>query len=205
MTAEAPLLKSGSPRRIATRRRLLDAATALFAARGLHAVTSAEIARRAGLATGTFYLHFDDKHQLFRTIVFDALDSLRARQDTASRALEPDSRAEMRAWLEEIAFFTEENRDLIRVVFGRGGESAALAEEIHEQVARDIEQRLLRQQARGALPVALHPGIAAQARAASLTRVVAWWAHDLRRATRSEIIETLLHLDPGGGQNPVPN
>ena len=43
-----------------TRRRLLEAAVALFAERGLHGVTSAQIARRAGVATGTFYLHFPD-------------------------------------------------------------------------------------------------------------------------------------------------
>ena len=41
-----------------------------FAEEGLHAVTSARIARRAGVATGTFYLHFADKHVLFEEIAF---------------------------------------------------------------------------------------------------------------------------------------
>ena len=43
----------------------------------------------------------------------------------------------------------------------------------------------------------MHAGVAAQARAATLIRVVAWWAEDPRRASRDEIVETLFHLDPG--------
>jgi hypothetical protein len=38
--------------------------------------------------------------------------------------------------------------------------------------------------------------VAAQARAAVLVRVIAWWAEDPSRASRSEIIDTLLELDP---------
>ena len=56
-----------------TRRRLVEAGTDLFARDGLHGVTSARIARAAGVATGTFYLHFKDKEALFREIVFAAL------------------------------------------------------------------------------------------------------------------------------------
>ena len=51
-----------------TRRRLVEAGTELFAREGLHGATSAQIARRAGVAAGTFYLHFRDKQDLFREI-----------------------------------------------------------------------------------------------------------------------------------------
>ena len=51
-------------RREETRRRLLEAGTAAFAEIGLHGITTARIARRAGVGTGTFYLHFPDKHAL---------------------------------------------------------------------------------------------------------------------------------------------
>lgn len=183
--------------RAETRRRLVEAGTALFAERGLHGATSARIARRAGVASGTFYLHFRDKHALFHEIVFDAFEQLRQRQERAAAGHAPGP-AEQRARLEDLVDFTEENRELIRVLFARGAESAAIAEELHERVALDIESRLLSLAAEGRAPEGLHPAAAAQARAATLIRVVAWWAAHPGRATREDIVSTLLHLDPGG-------
>src|SRR5512139_3256514 len=114
-----------------TRRRLLEAAVALFAESGLHGVTSAQIARRAGVATGTFYLHFADKEALFHEIAFAALAELRAPQERASRDLAPGSRAYLRARTEELLAFAAEKRDLILMVFGRA-ESAGLADQVRE-------------------------------------------------------------------------
>lgn len=45
----------------ATRRALLEAAQRAFAERGFAATSVADIARRAGVATGTFYVHFPSK------------------------------------------------------------------------------------------------------------------------------------------------
>ena len=44
--------------------RILDAALVLFSAQGYHATAVPEIARRAGVATGTIYRHFDTKQAL---------------------------------------------------------------------------------------------------------------------------------------------
>ncbi len=181
-------------RREATRRRLLAAATAEFAETGLHGVTTARIARRAGVATGTFYLHFSDKHALFEEIVFAALAELRKRQDRAATN-RPAGSDELRARLEELIAFSEEKRDLIRVVFSRGSESAPIAQQIHDRVASGVEAWLTHLARQGELPI--HPGAAAQARAATLIRVIAWWAEDPTRASREEIVDTLLHLQPG--------
>jgi TetR/AcrR family fatty acid metabolism transcriptional regulator len=179
-----------------TRRRLLEAGTALFAGRGLHGVTSAQIARRAGVATGTFYLHFRDKEALFREIVFAALRELFARQDRAALGQVPGSESELRVRTAELLAFAEDNRDLIRVVFGRGGESATLGEEVLDAILPGIEERLRRRAAEGRTPPGLHAGAAAQAHAAMLTRVLAWWVEDPSRASREEIIHTLLLLHP---------
>jgi AcrR family transcriptional regulator len=181
-------------RREETRRRLLEAGTAAFAEIGLHGITTARIARRAGVGTGTFYLHFPDKHALFEEIVFAALAELRARQDRAAAERAPGT-DELRARTEELISFTEEKRDLIRVVFSRGSESAAIAQEIHDRVASGVEAWLTHLVKQQKLPI--HPGAAAQARAATLIRVIAWWAEDPTRATRQEIVDTLLHLQPG--------
>ena len=179
-----------------TRSRLVAAGTELFAERGLHGVTSAQIAQRAALATGTFYLHFADKLALFRAIVFDALAELRARQDEAAAAHPADSQEALRARMRVFLDFAEEKRALMRVLFARSAEAAGIADEIVGAIAPAIERRYRTLQVDGRIGPSLHAGIAAQARAASLVRVAAWWSEDPARATRSEVAATLLALDP---------
>jgi AcrR family transcriptional regulator len=196
---EAPVIDQRSAperSRAETRRRLVAAGTQLFAENGLHAVTSARIARAAGVATGTFYLHFRDKQALFREIVFGALAELRARQERAVQGTAPGSREELRALAYELLAFAADNRDLIRIVFGRGHEAGSLAEDVLDAVVPDIERRFARQREAGLAPADLHVGVAAQARAATLVRVIAWWVEEPTRATRDEIVTTLLHIDP---------
>jgi AcrR family transcriptional regulator len=176
--------------RAETRRRLIEAGTDLFAEHGLHRVTSARIARHAGVATGTFYLHFPDKEALFREIAFAALAELRARQERASERLEPGSPAYVRARTEELLAFAAERRALIRLVFARA-ESAGLAEDVRDAVVPGIQRWLERR-----APAGLHPAVAAQAHAAVLTRVIAWWADDPSRATREEVVDTLIRMNP---------
>jgi AcrR family transcriptional regulator len=181
--------------RAETRRRLLEAAVALFAERGLHGVTSAQIARRAGVATGTFYLHFADKEALFHEIAFAALGELRARQERVSAGLEVGSRAYLRARTQELIAFAAEKRELILMVFGRA-ESAGLADEVREAVVPEIQRWLERRRAGGSAPADLHPAVAAQAHAAVLTRVITWWAADPTRATPEQVVATLLRMNP---------
>ena len=181
--------------RAETRRRLLAAGVALFAENGLHGVTSAQIARRAGVASGTFYLHFPDKEALFHEIAFAALAELRERQDRASAGAKLGSREYIRVRTEEFLTFAEEKRELIRMVFGRA-ESAGLADEVREAVVPEIQRWLERRVREGSVPGDLHPAVAAQAHAAVLTRVIAWWVEDPSRATREEVIATLLRMNP---------
>jgi AcrR family transcriptional regulator len=186
-----PTESGHTTRRLETRRRLLEAGTELFAEGGLRAVTSTAIASRAGVATGTFYLHFPDKHALFEELVQAALEEMRAQFDPDRSG--PGSEEAMRRDLERVVDVAERRRNLIRAVFDRG-ESSGLAERIQERIASRLEPLYARLFAdRG---ISLHPGAAAQARAAVLVRVIAWWVEDPSRARRNEIIDTLLELDP---------
>jgi AcrR family transcriptional regulator len=54
-----------SPRREATRQRLLDAAARVFAETGLDAASVEAICERAGYTRGAFYSNFDSKDELF--------------------------------------------------------------------------------------------------------------------------------------------
>jgi AcrR family transcriptional regulator len=53
----------------ATRQALLDAAEQVFAEYGFNGASVAEITRRAGVAQGTFYVHFPDKKAAFLELV----------------------------------------------------------------------------------------------------------------------------------------
>ena len=51
-----------------TRQRLIRTALELFTTRGYHDTTTAQIAKRAGIAEGTIYRHFASKQQLFNEL-----------------------------------------------------------------------------------------------------------------------------------------
>jgi AcrR family transcriptional regulator len=70
--------KKLDPRVIRTRQMLRDALVSLIAEKGLEAVTVQDITDRAGLNRATFYLHYQDKHELLVKSLHDAIDELMA-------------------------------------------------------------------------------------------------------------------------------
>ena len=68
----------------------------------------------------------------------------------------------------------------------------ALRDERVPEIQRWLERRVRE----GLAPADLHPAVAAQAHAAVLTRVIAWWAAEPSRATPQQVVETLLRMNP---------
>src|SRR5262249_21912905 len=95
--------------RAATRARLRASGQKLLAERGLHAVTTHAIASAAGVAAGTFYLHFRDKEELFRELVFEAVVELEQRLEASVRPLRDQPREAARARAEVVIGFAEEH------------------------------------------------------------------------------------------------
>ncbi len=79
------------PRRVRTRRAILEAASGLFAEQGVELTTVDEIADAAGLSVGTLYFHFGSKegvlHALVSRVIDRAVDYLEAAR-TSDSALE---------------------------------------------------------------------------------------------------------------------
>jgi AcrR family transcriptional regulator len=90
----------------ATRRALLDAAESVFAEFGYEGASVSEITRRAGVAQGTFYVHFADKHAAFLELVQHVNRSVR---EAGARAIEgvegraAQERAGLAAYFEHVA------------------------------------------------------------------------------------------------------
>ena len=170
--------------RAATRARLRASGQRLFAERGLHAVTSHEIADGAGVAAGTFYLHFPDKHALFRELVFDAIEDLQQRIEQEVVPLAGQREAAARARAEVLLTFAEERGELVRLAFGRGSEAASVGADALDTQAARLEGD--------------HPAVEAQAIVGMWARVVTWWAESPGRAPRDEVLRTMIDLQLSG-------
>ena len=106
-----PLSKRGER----TRRRLLEAAEAVFAELGYHDASIVKITEAAGVGQGTFYLYFASKKDVFDELVVDL--NHRVRQAMTEAASQGTTRAEM----ERLGFagyfrFVAEHPALYRII-----------------------------------------------------------------------------------------
>jgi AcrR family transcriptional regulator len=188
-----PVTSAPARSRIQTRKRLLDAAIRLFAERGLHGVTSHEIARAAGVAAGTFYLHFRDKTDVYRHIVFHAIEDLAHQVQQAIGATTSDVLV-LRVRAEAIVAFAENNRDIVRILFSTDSEAASVEADALTRLAAGLEARLRREQDDGQFPGDLDPVVCARAHVGMTAHLIDWWTQDPSRASRDDIVETLTRL-----------
>ena len=81
-----------------TRQRLIRAALELFTTKGYHDTTTAQIAKKAGIAEGTIYRHFASKQQLANEIYRGAQRwAVKVVQETAHATEERTARAQLTA------------------------------------------------------------------------------------------------------------
>jgi AcrR family transcriptional regulator len=143
MTTDKPL-RADAER---NRRRILDAAAELFAAKGL-SVGLDEIAHHAGVGVGTAYRRFPDKGRLIEALFEDRLGRV---VEVAERALAADDAWEgLTGFLEQATELQIQNRGLRELVFG-SDQGTALAARARASLAPLSEQLVRRAQASGPL------------------------------------------------------
>jgi AcrR family transcriptional regulator len=129
------------------RRRVLDAAAELFAAKGL-SVGLDEIARHAGVGVATAYRRFPDKSKLIEELFEDRVEHM---VDLAEDALAADDAWDgLAGFLERATEHQIANRGVRDLVFG-SDQGTALAERARARVVPLTEQLVRRAQASGAL------------------------------------------------------
>lgn len=99
------------------RRRILDAARRLFAARGVDAVTMYDIARAAGVGQGTLYRRYPHKGRLSEELLEESMYALY--QETAAALAEDRTNSalgELGNFLARLIRYTEENAPLLSAV-----------------------------------------------------------------------------------------
>ena len=98
-----------------TLRKLLDAAAVEFGDKGFHDASISGITHRAGIALGSFYTYFDSKDEVFRALVHDLSDRVRAE---AASAVKPGGNAldVERAALEGFLAFARAHKEIYRII-----------------------------------------------------------------------------------------
>ncbi|MFN3989738.1 MAG: TetR/AcrR family transcriptional regulator [Erythrobacter sp.] len=131
-----------------TLRKLLDASAIEFGEKGFHEASVSSITRRAGVALGSFYTYFDSKEALFRALVQDMSENVRA---SARAALAPEMSAIdiERAALSAFLRFAAEHKEIYRIIDEAEFVDPASYRTHYETVAERITARLGAGMARG--------------------------------------------------------
>ncbi len=123
----------GKRRGAKTREAVLQAARRLFSQHGYESTTTRMIAREAGVAEGTIYIHFPSKRHLLFALLEQA--TLPALRDIFNGASATQDAEVLRAFFRDRLHFGEEYADLIRTLLPQAMYDEQLAEHlVHEVV-----------------------------------------------------------------------
>jgi len=126
---------SRTERALERRQAIIEAAMDEFIARGYAATRLDDVAKRAGVAKGTIYLHFTDKEALFQELIRTALVPLIDRL-----AVAPPSGGSVRAAIEGFAeTFAREvvstrRGDIVRLIVAEGARFPSVADFYYREV-----------------------------------------------------------------------
>lgn len=117
------------------RTEILKQAEIIFAMKGFHNVTMAEIAGASGFSIGSLYQFFEGKENLYTTMITEKLDLIYPEIIKATETAN-DITGKLEALIDAYLQFVEKNTDFWRLFMN--GQSAALSE-----VMTSLRQRLL--------------------------------------------------------------
>ena len=124
-----------------TRQKLIDAAAIEFGDKGFHEASIIGITGRAGTALGSFYTYFDSKDEIFRSLVEELSETVKAR---ASAALAPEQSAldAERSALQAFLEFAREHKEIYRIIDELEFVDPQGYREHYERTAQRIGERL---------------------------------------------------------------
>jgi AcrR family transcriptional regulator len=114
---------------------IVEAALEEFIARGFTATRLDDVARRAGVAKGTIYLHFKDKESMFEELISTAIVPLLGRlvpQPSMSGTVRDALEGFANAFIQEVA--TTWRGDIIRLIVAEGPRVPAIADFYYREV-----------------------------------------------------------------------
>jgi len=192
----APNLRERS--RLETRRRLVEAGTKLFALRGFARTRATDISREAGVAVGTLYVHFTDKEDLLREILFRGFEEMHAVVRRIAETKFATVEESVRAHTEALVSYAAEHPALFQILFSTEVATTAAGAELLAALTAHQEERLREGMVAGYFRADLDPGVAARAVIGMLIQVLHWWTQDPSRAPQDVVIDTVTGLRLSG-------
>jgi AcrR family transcriptional regulator len=176
-----------------TRRRLLDAGAAVFAAKGYHGTRVDDIVKVANTSHGTFYLYFANKEELFSALAEEVAGAMQELSESLG-PLRPgaEGEAELRVWIEQFADLYAESGAIIRAWTEAeigASEFGRLGTEMLTQFTRALVVRIAE-----AAPDDLDPAIAALALVAMLERLNYYALTQQAPVEREAMLDTLARV-----------
>ncbi len=178
---------------------ILQAAREIFKEKGFHAATTAEIARKAGVAEGTIFNYFRTKKEL----LFALLEPFNAEEVGAffCQVAGETDREKLHLFLENHLLFVKENFDLFRILLYESQFHPELREQFINKVVlktlEPVEKHLSKGMEEGVYRH-VDPSIAARAFFGMLTVFVAWsevlQADDFIQFDEREVIEEVIDI-----------
>ncbi len=100
------------------REQVLDSAKAVFAQKGFHKASIADIIQRAGIARGTFYLYFENKRHIFDCLLDSLLEQLDQRIPTIEVGKgKPPPLEQLKTNITRVTTLSLEEPHLIQILF----------------------------------------------------------------------------------------
>lgn len=163
-----------------TRERIIAAAATQFSKHGGDKTTIAAIAREAGVAAGTVYLHFADKDALLGEVMHAALTELKRSLAEAAAARSARSVTEdVRQRTDGLAGFAVQQPFLAAVLFDPAILGTDAGREVLDFLIASQQASLKAGKQKGWLRADLDAPLAARALVGSLVLVLSWWARQL--------------------------
>ena len=115
------------------RRRIIEAADTLIREEGLSGATTREIARAAGCAEGSIYVHFEDKIDLVIAVVVEREPYFADLLELPARAGENTVEANLVPWVEELVSLMRDNQPIFFALMSDRSVFARFKERVRER------------------------------------------------------------------------
>lgn len=185
----------------ATRDQLIEAGAAAFSREGLAGARIQAITKDAGVALGTFYVHFKDKEALFHAVIAKGgelfLSNLAQGLDQARSAKERDWAA-----IDRAVSFAESYPDLFRLLMSPGSLAADAQGGLAQMIVEVRRAQYPQGKAEGLFWPSLNEPLAAVAETGLVFATLRWWMDHKDQASREDIVAILVNLRRYGVEIP---
>lgn len=168
---------------------LTDALMNMLCEQSFDTITVRTLCERAMVRPATFYKHFDNKEELFLSIVQHKQQQFRT--GNPYRDVPGSSRNYYVSLVDQTLHFLEQNKTMVDSVI-RSSAASLLLEPLSEQIATQVCQEFQEDEKRGvSLPG--KPEVMAQLFTGALVQLAKWWALNNWETPREELVAECLH------------